>query len=579
MNESLKKLLPILITVILTVALCILLFIIFKKKFCGNTKELYNSPNSSGNSSPDDLIVPSDAFTRGICLDTTTVAVTKTPVFKPISDIWNKIKTWPLTNSLIGSVRTYSFGGDEDWIKYLLSNNVEVFIGISKQDNISKMCNTLKSWGDPNMLAKIIAFSVFNEPTSNRDAKKGDTVTKHYNTMKNNAVELRSCLKTVYTNGLQTPPITACFVTNTFSTIPEYKSLFTSKLLDPLVCSNIYSDLFSDITTHDSNFTETTLENSVSWSKDNIIVKDQINPYYTLVKNINPNAKLWITEIGWTSTPIPKIGSKPPIIYANGRWGTINVEKKMYQNFLNASRDQVSLWPERVFWFTIRDTRNANKNESFGIFDKDFKSKFGDSPPPSPSGSSCDASGPISYGTIGNCTSTLADGATCSPTCDTGYTLSGNRTCNNGTLNNTANCNLITPGDGYGTNEYPFKDGCAKGAHCNVGTLCFNKDVNDFYCQQNCSNTTKPDCVKYPPPQACQPFCQPPTPSGEGYKDGEDIFKQNCSKGKNCANPKSTVCFNKKLQNFSCEPSCSNSITPDCVHNAPKNPTCKSVFC
>ena len=142
-----------------------MLFIIFKKNFCGHTKEIYTSPNSSGNSSPDDLIVPSDAFTRGICLDSTTVAVTQKPVFKPISDIWNKIKTWPLTNSLIGSVRTYSFGGDEDWIKYLLSNNVEVFIGISKQDDISKMCNTLKSWGDPNMLAKIIAFSVFNEPT------------------------------------------------------------------------------------------------------------------------------------------------------------------------------------------------------------------------------------------------------------------------------------------------------------------------------------------------------------------------------------------------------------------------------
>ena len=44
MNDSLKKLLPILITVILTVALCILLFIIFKKNFCGNTKEIYTSP-------------------------------------------------------------------------------------------------------------------------------------------------------------------------------------------------------------------------------------------------------------------------------------------------------------------------------------------------------------------------------------------------------------------------------------------------------------------------------------------------------------------------------------------------------
>jgi hypothetical protein len=145
--------------------------------------------------------------------------------------------------------------------------------------------------------------------------------------------------------------------------------------LDPLVCSNIYSDLFSDNT--NKTMTETALENSVSWSKDNIIVKNQINPYYTLVKNINPNAKLWITEIGWTSAPLAS--------FATGKgWASVDVEKKMYENFLNASTDQGIVWPERVFWFTIRDTRNAVKNESFGLFDENFDSKFGDSPSPPP---------------------------------------------------------------------------------------------------------------------------------------------------------------------------------------------------
>lgn len=565
MDDSLKKNLIILMTFILSFALCILLFIIFKKNFCGNTKEIYKTPNNSGNST--------NAFTRGICLDTTTAKATL-----PISDIWNKIKTWPLTSLPITSVRTYSFNGELKWIQYLLSQNVEVFIGISNADTITdpktaisgitKMCNTLKSW-DPNMLTKIIAFSVANEPTSNRDAKKGLTVTDNYNSIKNIANELRTGLKTVYTNGLQTPPITVCFVANTFSTIPEYKSLFTSNFLDPLVCSNIYSDLFSSNT--NKTMTETALENSVSWSKDNIIVKDQINPYFTLVKNINPNAKFWITEIGWTSAPLAS--------FAKGKgWASVDVEKKMYQNFLNASTDQGIVWPERIFWFTIRDTRTSVKNESFGLFNENFDSKFGDSPPPPPSGSSCDASGIIEHGNFGNCTNTLNDGATCYPVCDTGYKISGNRTCNNGKLTDTAKCDLITQG-GYGTNENPFKDGCAKGAYCNNGgTLCFNN--NDFYCQPNCSNITKPNCDKYPPPAKCQPFCPPPpTPSGDGYKDGEDIFQQNCSKGKKCANPKSNICFNKKLQNFSCEPSCSNSITPDCVRNAPKNPTCRSVFC
>jgi hypothetical protein len=566
MNDSLKKLLPILITVILSFSLCIFLFIIFKKKFCGNTKELYNSPNSSGD--------PSGAFKRGICLDTTTKSSPK-----PISDIWNKIKTWPLTSSPITSVRTYSFNGELPWIQYLLSQNVEVFIGLSNADTITdskgisgitKMCKTLKSW-PPSMLTKIIAFSVFNEPTSNREPKKGDTVTDNFTRIKNSANQLRSCLKTVYTNGLQ-PPITACFVTNTFNTIPEYKSLFKSQngsppVLDPLVCSNIYSDLFSSNT--NKTMTETALENSVSWSKGHTIV-GQINNNYTLVKNINPNAKLWITEIGWTSAPLAS--------FATGKgWASVDVEKKMYENFLNASTDQGIVWPERVFWFTIRDTRNADKNESFGLFNENFDSKFGDSPP---SGSSCDASGIITNGSIGNCTNILNDGATCYPVCDAGYTLSGKRLCNNGNLTDTATCNIITQG-GYGTNENPFKDGCAKGAYCNNGgKLCFNN--NDFYCQPNCSNTTKPNCVKYPPPAKCQPFCSqpsPPTPSGDGYKDGEDIFQQKCSKGKKCANPSSKICFNPTLKKFSCEPSCSNSITPDCVHNPPKDPTCKSVFC
>jgi hypothetical protein len=564
-----------------------LLFIIFKKNFCGNRKEIYKSPNSSGNS-PNDLIIPSGAFTRGICLDTTTVSVTKDPFFKPISDVWNKIKTWPLTNSLIGPVRTYSFGVDEDWIKYLLSNNVEVFIGISNADTktdsttnipgITKMCNTLKSW-PPSMLTKIIAFSVANEPTTNRNPKDKNgkplvTVTKDYNDMKSFANQLRTCLKSVYTNGLKPPPITACFVTNTFGTITEYLSLFKSNVLDPLVCSNIYSELFSDKTNSDTSGTETELEKAVSWSKGNIIV-GQINDSYSLIKNNNLNAKLWITEIGWTSAPLAS--------FAHGKgWASIDLEKKMYQNFLNASTDQGIVWPERVFWFTIRDTNNPTKKESFGIFNENFNSKFGDSPPPPPSGSSCNASGSISNGTIGNCTSTLVDGATCYPICNSGYTLSGNRTCSNSKVTDTAKCNLITP-SGYGTNEYPFKNGCAKGAYCNNGgTLCFNKDVNDFYCQPNCSNTTKPDCVKYPPPQECKPFCSqpsPPTPSGDGYKDGEDIFQQNCSKGTKCANPNSTICFNPTLKNFSCEPSCSNSIKPDCVHNPPKDLTCKSLFC
>ena len=59
---------------------------------------------------------------------------------------------------------------------------------------------------------------------------------------------------------------------------------------------------------------------------------------------------------------------------------------------------------------------------------------------------SCDASGTIDNGTIGDCTSTLNNGATCNPVCNNGYTLSGNRKCDNGTLSDTANCNQSITG-------------------------------------------------------------------------------------------------------------------------------------
>jgi hypothetical protein len=50
------------------------------------------------------------------------------------------------------------------------------------------------------------------------------------------------------------------------------------------------------------------------------------------------------------------------------------------------------------------------------------------------SGDSCDASNAITNGALNNCTSTLASGATCTPTCNTGYTLSGTRSCTAGAL-------------------------------------------------------------------------------------------------------------------------------------------------
>ena len=47
---------------------------------------------------------------------------------------------------------------------------------------------------------------------------------------------------------------------------------------------------------------------------------------------------------------------------------------------------------------------------------------------------SCDASTAPTNGGVGSCTSSLATGSTCQPTCNSGYTVSGTSSCNAGTL-------------------------------------------------------------------------------------------------------------------------------------------------
>jgi hypothetical protein len=69
----------------------------------------------------------------------------------------------------------------------------------------------------------------------------------------------------------------------------------------------------------------------------------------------------------------------------------------------------------------------------------------------------CDASGAITNGAPGSgCTSTLAHGTSCSPTCDSGYTLSGTRSCSAGTLTDNAVCS----GNPSSSSSYDFSGCC-----------------------------------------------------------------------------------------------------------------------
>ena len=92
------------------------------------------------------------------------------------------------------------------------------------------------------------------------------------------------------------------------------------------------------------------------------------------------------------------------------------------------------------------------------------------SPPPQsppPSLSSCDASKAPTNGKVGTCTSSLARGSTCQPTCNSGYTVSGVTSCSSaGKLTSAScgkNCKTKAPANGSaGT----CKSSLARGSTC-----------------------------------------------------------------------------------------------------------------
>ena len=111
---------------------------------------------------------------------------------------------------------------------------------------------------------------------------------------------------------------------------------------------------------------------------------------------------------------------------------------------------------------------------------------------------SCNASTPPTNGTVGDCTSSLASGATCQPTCAAGFVVSGTTSCNAGTLT-AATCQ--------------DKDECALGTDdCAGDAACINTD-GGFSC--NCNNGYQGDGV------TCQPCAA-------GYNTNGQMGKSSC---------------------------------------------------
>ena len=91
--------------------------------------------------------------------------------------------------------------------------------------------------------------------------------------------------------------------------------------------------------------------------------------------------------------------------------------------------------------------------------------------------SPCDASGDIANGIASPCTSSLASGTSCEPTCNAGYALTGSRSCDAGTLNDTAKCIAVV----CDANQYWDGDSCEA---CATGTTSAGGSATT--CTVNC---------------------------------------------------------------------------------------------
>ena len=100
----------------------------------------------------------------------------------------------------------------------------------------------------------------------------------------------------------------------------------------------------------------------------------------------------------------------------------------------------------------------------------------------------CDASGAIENGIASPCTSSLAAGASCEPTCNGGYTLTGSRSCDGQNLADTAACNAISCDPDYYVEDNECK-ACATGTTSAGGsatTCAANCDADQYFIGDSC---------------------------------------------------------------------------------------------
>ena len=221
----------------------------------------------------------------------------------------------------------------------------------------------------------------------------------------------------------------------------------------------------------------------------------------------------------------------------------------------------------------------------------------------------CDASAAPSNGGIGNCTSSLASGSTCQPTCNSGYTVSGPSSCTAGTLSaatcsaNACDASIAPTNGGVGDCASSLASGSTCQPTCNSGytvsgpSSCTADTLTAATCSANaCDASIAPtnggvgDCASsLASGSTCQPTCNSGyTVSGPSSCTAGTLSAATCSANACDASIAPTNggvgdCASSLASGSTCQPTCNSGYTvsgpSSCTAGTLSAATCSANAC
>ena len=312
----------------------------------------------------------SDAMDKkGICIEDKTASYTPMSHYPLIStDTFPSV--WPTTAYPIKSMRIFSYSQGnvpaKQWALWAIKNNIKILIGINLQNYTSDLDTLSADYlaADPALKQKfednILAYAVGNE------AGVGE--------IPNMIAGITYARNLITGNNLPNKPVSSVlslteqWITNTY---PPENGIFTADFLtlEPnldIIMFNAYGGYFLYI--------PELLDASLSWTSNGqqfSVLLNQFGAIRSAMSKACISKELWITETGWSSAPVSN--AEPT------GWSTPDNQRTFYKNFLNFNMNvpflpqEASTYvmpPERIFWFSVRDSYYAllNINEYFGLY-------------------------------------------------------------------------------------------------------------------------------------------------------------------------------------------------------------------